>query len=168
VEFIMQIILETEHVGLGDHDYAVVDLTPALVSLIRRRTELARVAGRLDDAVCELSFWGGTAEFYDSSLIEACQYALSAGVDDADAVATDWLANLEEHGHALLPADVDLGALETQRTECDQMILRCSPLSQPPRFEVAWCALLKHTDVQVTTRDLPLTSYFQPTTEAST
>jgi hypothetical protein len=59
-------------------DYAVVRLTPGLVDQVRRRVELAREAGRRDDDLYELNFWGGTAEFYDTGILEACQAAMTA------------------------------------------------------------------------------------------
>jgi hypothetical protein len=36
------------------------------------------------------------------------------------------------------------------------MIVRCSPSSRNPQYEIAWTAMPKHTDVYVTTSDLPL------------
>jgi hypothetical protein len=135
----------------GDCDYAVVCLTPEVVDQVRRRVELARQAGKQDDSLCELYFWDGTAEFYDSDLVDACQAAFAD-----EKAAQEWLDGLEQEGHALLPADTDLAALQSQRTECDQMVVRCSPLSRDPHYEIAWTASPKHTDVYVTTRDLPL------------
>ena len=111
----------------GDCDYAVVRLTPELVDQVRRRVELARQAGRQDDDLYELYFWGGTAEFYDSGLVDACEKALTA-----EQAAQDWLAGLEQDGHALVPPAADLATCEPQRTECDQMIVRCSPSSHDP------------------------------------
>lgn len=135
----------------GDCDYAVVRLAPELVEQVRRRVELARQAGRQDDDLYELYFWGGTADFYDSGLVDACEKALTAGQS-----ARDWLAGLEQEGHALVPPAADLATCEPQRTECDQMIVRRSPSSHDPRYEIAWIAIPKHSDVYVTTRDLPL------------
>jgi hypothetical protein len=135
----------------GDCDYAVVRLTPELVEQVRRRVELARQAGRQDDDLYELYFWWGTAEFYDSGLVDACEKALTA-----EQSVQDWLAGLERDGRALLPPAADLAACQPQRVECAQMIVRRSPSSPDPRHEIAWIAVPKHTDVYVTTRDLPL------------
>ena len=132
-------------------DYAVVRLTPALVDQIRHRVELAREAGRRDDDLYEIYFWGGTAEFYDSGLADACQEAAAT-----DQAAQDWLTGLEQNGHALVPPGADLAACQPRRVECDQMVVRRCPPSHDPRYEIAWTASPKHTDVYVTTRDLPL------------
>ena len=135
----------------GDCDYAVVRLTPEVVDLVRRRVELAQQAGRQDDSLYELSFWDGTAEFYDSDVVAACQAAVGG-----DKAAQEWLGGLEREGHALVPGGADLATCKPQRTECDQMAVRCSPLSSDPHYEIAWSANPKHSDVCVTTKDLPL------------
>ncbi len=132
-------------------DYAVVRLTPELVDQVRRRVELARQAGQQDGDLYELYLWGGTAEFYGGDLLEACQAAVAA-----DQAVQDWLTRLERDGHALVPPSVDLAACQSQRVECDQMVVRRCPPSSDPRYEIAWTASPKHSDVYVTTRDLPL------------
>lgn len=162
----MRILFETHSTDPdfnGDCDYAVVDMTPALVEQIHRRVELARQVGRQDYDLWELYFWGGTAEFYDSTLLDACKEAIAAAArgTDADQAVGDWLADLDHNGHAVLPEGVDLTAHTVQRTECDQLIVRCSPSSHDPRFEIAWTASPKHSDVYVTTRDLPLAALEQ-------
>ena len=136
----------------GDCDYALVELTPELVNQVRRRVELAGQAGQQDNDLYEIYFWGGTAEFFDGDLVDACLAAVAGG----DEAGQEWLNGLERVGHALVPAAADLAACQPQRTECDQMIVRRSPPSRSPRYEIAWTAIPKHTDVNVTTRDLPL------------
>ena len=133
----MRIILKSSSTNPeynGDCDYAVVELTPVLVKQLRRRADLAREVGQQDNDLYEMRFWGGTADFYDQELIEACQEAIAAAAQDTDGnqAACDWLRGLEEDGHALLPPTVDLGAHEIQRTECDQVAIQTSPLSRIP------------------------------------
>ena len=157
----MRIILKTSSTNPecnGNCDYAVVELTLALVQQIRRRVDLARRVGQQDNDLYELRFWGGTADFYDYELIEACQEAIAAaGKDtDGDQAACDWLSALERNEHALLPPTVDLGAHEIQRTECDQVAIQTSPLSRNPQVEIVWTTIPKHTDIDVTTHNLPL------------
>jgi len=158
----MHIILNAhssnEHYN-GDCDYAIVDLTPALAEQIRRRVALARQAGQQDDDLYELYFWGSTAEFYDHSILDACEEAAAAAhVPDPDQAARDWLADFEQREYAVVPEGVDFTAHEAQRTEVDQMVVRCSPSSHRPEFEIAWTASPKHSDVYVTTCELPLTA----------
>jgi hypothetical protein len=144
----------------GDCDYAIVDLTPALVEQIRRRTALAHQAGQQDNDLYELSFWGSTAEFYDHDVLQACQDAAAAAAHgpEPDQAARDWLADFEQREYAVVPEGVDFTAHEAQRTEIDQMIVRYSPSSHRREFEIAWTASPKHSDVYVTTTELPLTA----------
>lgn len=141
----------------GDCDYAVVELTPALATQIRRRVALARKAGQQDSDLWEIYFWGSTAEFFDHEVLDACQEAVAAtGKRRRSKAARDWLTAFEQREYAVVPAGVDLNAHEAQRTECDQMIVRCSPSSNRPEFQIAWTAIPKHSDVDVTTGELPL------------
>ena len=170
----MRIFLETTSTNPefnGNCDYAVVNMTPALAKQIRQRVKLARRAGSQDAEICEVYFWCGTAEFFDSGLVDACQEAVTAAADPAkaDEAVRDWLADLEQNGHSRLPDGVDLGAYTPQRTECDQFILRTHFYGSKPRFVMAWMANPKHTDVYVTTRELPLESledYLRPAKKA--
>jgi hypothetical protein len=130
----------------GDCDYAVVRLTPELLAQVRRRVELARQAGHQDDDLYELYFWGGTAEFYDCDLLEACQDAVAAGRGtDGDKAAQDWLGGLDENGHALVPPAADLAACQPQRTECDHYVVKTVmwpnlPFSRKTERRVISCA----------------------------
>jgi hypothetical protein len=137
-------------------------MTPALWKQIHRRVEVGRHALQADDDLYELYFWGGTADFYSGLLIEACQEAVAAATegteDEKSAAAWAWLAQLDDPGYALLPSGVDFDNHQPERTECDQMILRCAASHGEPKFEIAWTAIPKHTDIQVTTRDLPLSA----------
>jgi hypothetical protein len=144
----------------ADCDYAVVDMTPALWQEIRRRVETARQSLQTDGDLYTLCFWGGTAEFYSCRLIEACEEAIAAETEGNDkeksAAAWAWSAQFDDPGYVLLPSGVDLDKYQPERTECDQMIVRCVPSGGRPEFEVAWTAIPKHTDIHVATRDMPL------------
>jgi hypothetical protein len=141
----------------GDCDYAIVDLTPKLAERIRRRVTLASEAGQRDNDLYELYFWGSSVEFFDHDVLDGCQEAITAGGPDPHQAARDWLADFEGRGYAVVPTGFDLNAYEPQRTECDQAIVRCSPSSHHPEFEIAWTTIPKHSDVYVTTCELPFT-----------
>ena len=138
----------------GDCDCAIVELTPALAEQIRGRVALARGAGQQDNDLYELYFWGSTAEFYDYKFLDACDEAVASR--GSEETASTWLSDFEDTGYAVVPPGVDLGSQEPQRIELSQMIVRCSPSSHRPEFEVCWTASPKHSDVYVTTHDLPL------------
>lgn len=135
----------------GELDYAVVEMTPALLAEIRRRVELARQIQRQEDDLYELSFWGGTGEFYDHRLLEACEEAVEAAHPDT---VGEWVTDFEQQGYAVLPAGVQLSQHEAQRTECDQIVLCCRPSLPEPTFELFWSASPKHMDITVTTHAL--------------
>ncbi len=139
-------------------DYAVVDLTPAMVELIRSRAALAYQSARQEPKLDEISFWSGTAEFYSTALADACQEAVAAatGGEEANDAATVWLNELESQGYAVVPQRIDLGKFEAQRTECDRMTVSV-PIGKKD-CDVSWCAYPKHTDVRVTTWDMPLSA----------
>ncbi len=156
----MKVILSTSSTNPefnGDCDYAAVELTPALVQEIRRRVALAQQAGQQDDDLYEIRFWGGAADYYNAQLVEACQDSIVAAARETDGnqAACDWLNGLEQYGHALLPAALDLGAHETRPTAWDQIVVRCGASARTPELEIAWTTNPRHTDIEVTTRGLP-------------
>ena len=118
---------------------------------------MAREARQQDSDLYELYFWGSPAQFYDQDILDACQEAIAAvGGRKRKRAARDRLADFERQEYAVVPDGVDFNAHEAQRTECGQAILRVSPASHQPEFEIAWTAIPKHSDVYVTTHDLPL------------
>jgi hypothetical protein len=142
----------------GDCDYAIVELTPAIADKIRSRVALAREARHHDSDLWELYFWGGTAEFFDHNILDACQEAVTtAGRRRRDKAARRWLDDFEGQEYAVVPEGVDLNAYEPQRTETDQMIIQISPSSLRTDFSIIWTASPKHADIDVTTAELPLT-----------
>ena len=156
----MQIILNAHSSNEfynGNCDYAVVELTSALAKQIHNRVALAREARQQDSDIWELYFWGGTAEFFDRNILDACQEAIAtAGHRRRNKAARDWLADFEQQEHAVVPDGVDLNAHEAQRTECDQMIIQVSPSSLRTEFSIIWTASPKNSGVDVTTVELPL------------
>jgi len=142
----------------GDCECAIIELTPALAEQIRCRVALARQARQQDSDLYELYFWGSTAEFYGQDVIDACQEAVAAAARGRgrSKAARNWLAEFEQRDYAVVPNGVDFNAHEPQRTECDQMILRVGPSSHRLEYAVVWTTSPKHSDVYVTTNELPL------------
>ncbi len=141
----------------ADCDWAVVELTPALLDEIRTRVSLAHEVWQKDANLYGLHFWGSTVDYFAHDLIDACQDAVATGTidGDADQVAQDWLANLENSGHAVLPEGVDLSKFETQRTECDRMVVTVAT-GQRGDSDISWETSPKHTDIYITTWDVTL------------
>lgn len=141
----------------ADCDFAVVELTPALLDEIRARVELAHETRQKDASLYELHFWGSTAEYFPYALIDACQEAVATRtVDgDADQAAQNWLGDLESSGHALLPEGVVMSKVDAQRTECDRMVVTVVA-GQRGETDISWEASPKHTDIYITTWDVTL------------
>ena len=135
----------------GDCDYAVVRLTPELVDLVRRRVELARQA-----VARTTTFTSSTSGAVRRSSTAATCWTPARKPWQTDQAAQDWLAGLEQNGHALVPPAADLAACQPQRVGVRPDGRPGSPSSSDPEYEIAWTASPKHTDVYVTTRDLPL------------
>ncbi|MEI8376776.1 MAG: hypothetical protein WCJ35_28510 [Planctomycetota bacterium] len=142
----------------GDCDCAIIELTPALAEQIRSRVALARKARQQDNDLYELYFWGSTAEFYGQDVLDTCQEAVAAAARGRgrNRAVRKWLAELEQREYAVVPDGVDFSAHEPQRTELDQMILRVGPSSHRLEYAVAWTTSPKHSDVYVTTSELPI------------
>ncbi len=141
----------------GNCDYAIVELTPARAELVRSRVALARQVRQQDSDLYELCFFGSPAEFFDHSILDACQNAAASG-PDPDQAARDWLTAFEQTEYAVVPAGVDFIAHEAQRTESDHVVLRVSGSSRRPEFVIAWTASPKNSDIDVSTADFPFTT----------
>ena len=133
----------------GDCDYAAVDVTPELLAQLQRRAALARQMRAQDDRLYELYFWDSPAYFYDAT-----------SLDDVLVSNKELGESLTNEGYAPLPRHVQLDPHgdeepQPQRTECNQTIVRiCS--DEARTIEIAWTTIPKHSDVYVTTRDIPL------------
>jgi len=141
----------------ADCDWAIVALTSALLDEIRARVSLAHEVRQKDDSLYELHFWGSTVDYFGHDLIDACQEAVAARTVDggADQATQDWLANLENYGHAVLPEGVDLSKFEAQRTECDRMVVNVAA-GQRGDSDINWETSPKHTDIYINTWDVTL------------
>jgi hypothetical protein len=153
----MRIILTTHSIAEynGACNYAVLNVTPELLELVRRRVEVARRVYEQDNDFLELCFRDSQPAFYDTSLLDACQAVLEAEESDSAAeAARAWLDELQTSQSIAIPAGVDLAALAPKRTECHEMLVRLDGPRERPSFDVAWSAIPKHVDATVTTSDL--------------
>lgn len=130
----------------ADCDCAVVEVTAALMQLIRQRTTIARSAVRSDQHLNELTFsLGYEPEFFDRHLLSACSQA-----------DPQFQEQLDEIGCVLLPTGVALGEHTAQRTEYQEMLLRVERLPRSKfGFEIAWSGIPKHTELTITTGAVP-------------
>jgi hypothetical protein len=168
----MQIVLRTFSTNSdynADCDCAVIDVTAELLEVVRRRVAVARQALSQDKELWELYFWDGGPDFYDYTLLDACDTAdmLASAIANEEPDPVPWSDQLRANGYLLLPEGVDLSGHEPHRMEIPQMIVRCSPGKDGFEFEVAWTATPKHADLYITTEAVPLPALERFLQEAS-
>ena len=110
-------------------DFAVIDLTPQLAQEILSRKQSFDLLKLLDRQLDELVFTDYSPEWYDWSEELDEQFE-----DDPDAAHVELEAVAFDTPH------------ETQRTECDRMVL--------DQFGVTWRCYPKHCDWLVTTHEV--------------
>jgi hypothetical protein len=130
---------------------AVLEISQTLCARLQAVAESVMSLRRALPELYEVYCWGSAVDFYSYSLIAAC-----------DDCRKGWIKRLENAGHAVLPAGIDLGRFEPQRSECQQEIARYVPASESlvrkmdECFEFSWTAIPKHGDFYVTTRAVTL------------
>lgn len=123
----------------ADCEFGVFVVDDDLVASLRRRERLVRSIHRDDAAVYAVNFWGSSCEFVAYSEVAAIR-----GIDTID--DTNWMS---------LPSQPVVD--EYQRVECRQTILRIGTNGE---IELAFDAMPKHSDITVTTREIPLSELF--------
>lgn len=121
-------------------EYALVEIAPELARLATSRRELWQRMHEADGDFYEAYFWDCAATFYDLGSLAFDDY-----LDDK--LGADTAARLNAEGWTEVPDEFELPADSKARTECDQMIVRDSG--------IAWCCYPKHTDVLVTSDEIP-------------
>jgi hypothetical protein len=118
--------------------YALVEITPELARKVLARRKAWLAAHAADSEFYEAFYWDASAVFINRLGLP--------GEQDAD--LSEPVPGLDSDGWAALPADAPAPAeVDVCRTECDQMIVRDQG--------VAWYCIAKHTDVPVTTDEVP-------------
>ena len=98
----------------------------------------------------EVRCWNWAVDYYGYSLVEACEQY------------DGWNQQFLEHGHAPLPAGIDIAQFAAQRTEyCQEVARYIAPVGRRKRraetcVEFFWTTSPKHTDVHIATRSVTL------------
>ena len=130
----------------GGCDYAAVEIDERLANLVLRRITRLCEQKALDASLFEAYYWDSSPEYFSPSVNHASQ---PDEVQDSDGKLDDMLANLEVDTREIVTAPPDFRVPETRvvAVECSQMIVRDD--------SVAFTALLRHSDIYVTTADVP-------------
>ena len=121
-------------------DYALIDLSPELASLARRRVNILKTQKQADQQLDEMYFWDFHVEYFSPWEDEvASADPLSAMLERLLPVAGD-----------LLRAPDDFAVPENllARVECSQMIIR--------EEGIAFIAIPKHASYYIRTSEVPL------------
>lgn len=147
----------------GGCDFAMIEVTPALLARIKTRAENVLRLREQERSLYELYFWGtyDALYFHGDLLMELEELEPDwPALDDAEwERAPAWFIEKLE----LDSADDD-NRWAPRRTECEQMLIRVgTPL--PDRdmpslsdIEVAWCCIPKHSSVLITTAAIAISS----------
>lgn len=126
-------------------DYAVVEIGEGLAKLVLRRINVLGEQKALDPSLYETYYWDSSPEYFSPSVSGASQPGelLKSSVE-----LEELLEKLEVDRREVVTAPADFQVPESQivAVECPQMIVRDGG--------VAFTALLRHTDIYLTTAEI--------------
>ena len=130
----------------GGCDYAVVEIDEGLAKLMLRRITSLCELRALDPSLFEAYFWDSSPEYFSPWENRANQ---SGEVQNSADNLEKMLENLQVDSRESVVAPPDFRVPENKiaTVECSQMIVRDDG--------VAFTALLRHSDIYVTTADIP-------------
>lgn len=127
-------------------DYAVLEITAELAKLTLRRINVLSEQKPLDPSLYETYYWDSSPEYF------GCWTSLASQVGkgpESSVGLEEMLEKLEVDTREIVTAPPDFRVPESQvaAVECSQMIVRDGG--------IAFTALLRHTDIYVTTAEIP-------------
>jgi hypothetical protein len=129
----------------GGCDYAVLEMDEGLAKLMLRRITSLCEQRAVDDSLFEAYYWDSSPAYFSPWVNRASE---SGEVQDSDGKLEEMLASLEVDTREMVTAPPDFRVPEGQfaAVECSQMIVRDDGIS--------FIALLRHTDICVTTAEI--------------
>lgn len=124
----------------GDCDYATITVNEYLREAVNRRRKIFTEAKSLDDDLLEMYFWDYTPDFITPYLDSYGEFETKF-----EKMLEDGQTGIEDVW--ILPGSLQIPETAVQRVECTQMTVR--------KEGVAWTTIPKHSDVYVTTREIP-------------
>lgn len=128
-----------------DMDSAIVELTTALIHLLRKCEQLIRDLQSKLDITHEIYVWHSPVEWLECFPCDA---------EDCGVIPIGSSEAVDDREELVPLADESAITDEVRcRSECGQMIVGISPNygGNPPEVEFGWCAYRKNCDVLVTT-----------------
>lgn len=130
----------------GGCDYAAVEISEELAKLALRRINVLSEQKVLDSSIYETYYWDSSPEYFSPWVNRAVQ---TDEVQESGVELEQTLENLEADTRETVTAPPDFRIPEGQivAVECAQMIVRDAG--------IALTALLRHTDIYLTTAEVP-------------
>jgi hypothetical protein len=127
-------------------DYAVVEIGEEFSKLALRRINVLCAQKAVDSSLYETYYWDSSAQYFSPWVNPASQ---PSEVQESGFELEETLEDLEVDTREVVTAPADFRVLESQiaAVECAQMIVR--------EGTIAFNALLRHTDIYVTTAEIP-------------
>jgi len=127
-------------------DYAVVEVGEEFSKLALRRINVLCDQKAVDPSLNETYYWDSSAQYFSPWVNPASQ---PSEVHESDFELEETLEDLEVDTREVATAPADFRVLESQiaAVECAQMIVR--------EGSIAFNALIRHTDIYVTTAEIP-------------
>ena len=130
----------------GGCDYAAVEISGEFAKLTLRRINVLTEQKALDPALYETYYWHSSPEYFSPWVVRPIE---PGEPDEPDAGLEEMLDNLEVDSKETVIAPPDFRIPEGQivAVECAHMIVR--------NAGTAFTALLRHTDIYLTTAEVP-------------
>jgi hypothetical protein len=127
-------------------DYALVEIGEGFARLALRRIKVLGAQKALDPCLNESYYWDSSAQFFNPWVDCASE---SSDIQTSGVELEKTLDGLEVDSREVLivPAECDVPESQIAAVECAQMIVHDGG--------VAFAALLRHTDIYVTTAEIP-------------
>jgi hypothetical protein len=148
-EVTMQVILKVWSSNpdySGGCDYAAVEISEELAKLTLRRVNITSEQRTLDPGLYEAYYWDSSAQYFSLWAVRPIELG---ELDEPDAGLEEMVDSLEVDAKEAVIAPPDFRVPEGQivAVECAQMIVRDAG--------IAFTALLRHSDIYVTTAEIP-------------
>jgi len=127
-------------------DYATVEVRPEFAKLALQRINVLGEQKALDPSLYETYYWDCSPEYFSPWVSRAIE---SGELEESPAGLVEMLEKLGVDTREIVTAPLDFRVPESQTAavECAQMIVRDGG--------VGFTALLRHTDIYVTTAEIP-------------
>jgi len=126
-------------------DYAAVEISQELAQLMLRRINVLSEQKAVDPALYETYYWDSSPEYFNPWVNRASQ---PGEVQESGVELEEILENLEVDTREIVTAPLDFRVSESQiaAVECSQMVVRDGG--------IAFSALVRHTDIYLTTAEI--------------